>query len=147
MNRLCGDAVLEDHPVAAVSIDRDVQAYTRADRRNRVPGQPVMTDEERGDTREPSQRRQRLQVMVPMDDVGWSSHGVEVSDNRNGCVTQLLGQRAGLAGKDDRQMAAAQQRQCEIARIHRRAGSRGQGDRGDQNATRFGYQMAKRSAT
>ncbi len=97
-----------------------------------------MTDEERGNARESRQRRQRLELMVAMNDVGWGGHVIEVGDDGNGRMTELLSERAGLAGIDDRQMAATQQRKCEIARVHRGARSRGQCDRGDENATRFG---------
>jgi len=78
-----------------------------------------------------------LELMVAVDHVRGRGHVIEIGDDRDRRVAELLGERAAQGGVDDRHVTAPQERKCQIARVHRGAGSRGQGDRGDENAPRF----------
>src|SRR5262249_52125578 len=86
-----GDTVLEEQPVAASMVHRDVTQDSRESGRSLLPGQPSVAKVDRRHTRKPQQRRHSLQMVLPMDNVGRDGNSIEVVDHRNSSGSQLGG--------------------------------------------------------
>ena len=112
---LLTDAALKQQSVAARVVNGDVAVDARVAGRSLLPGTPAVAEEDGGRAQEVSERRHRFDVVLAVYDVGRRGDFVEVFDDGDGRSAQTQSEFANLCRVDDGRVAAALQREREVA--------------------------------